>query len=213
MISPLLANLYLHMVFDGWMQKYFPENPFERYADDVIIHCCSREEAEHVLKEVDQRMQHFGLTLHPEKTRIVRCSRYKKPAAVPESFDFLGFTFRRRTARRGDGKLFPGFSPAISNKAKQAIVKTMSEWGVSQLAMLSIIELSEELNPRIKGWYNYYGKFDPSAMKGIGKVIDFHLGKWVRWKYPKHCAYHGQATSWLAPLRKSSAHLFAHWVS
>lgn len=210
-ISPLLANLYLHMVFDGWMQKYFPGNPFERYADDVIIHCRSREEAERLLKAVDQRMQRFDLTLHPEKTRIVRCSRYKKSGGFPESFDFLGFTFRRRTARRRDGKLFPGFSPAISNKAKQAIVKTMSEWNVGRLAMLSIFGLSKKLNPQIRGWFNYYGQFTPSALSGIGKTIDFHLGKWVRWKYPKRCAYHGQATSWLAPLRKERAHLFAHW--
>ena len=211
-ISPLLANLYLHMVFDGWMQKYFPRNPFERYADDVIIHCRSRKEAETVLKSVDQRMQHFGLTLHPMKTRIVRCSRFKKPGTDPESFDFLGFTFRRRTARRGDGKLFPGFSPAVSNKAKQSIVKSMSEWSVERLTLLTIIGLSKRLNPQVRGWFNYYGKFYPSAMKGIGKVIDFHLGKWVRWKFPKRCAHHGRATEWLSPFRKSSAYLFAHWV-
>lgn len=211
-ISPLLANLYLHRVFDGWMQKYFPGNPFERYADDVIIHCSTREEAERLLEAVDQRMKRFDLTLHPIKTRIVRCSRYKKPGTVPESFDFLGFTFRRRTARRGDGKLFPGFSPAISNKAKQAIVSTVSEWDVSRLVMLTFYELSKKLNPQVRGWFNYYGKFYPSALSGIGKVIDFHLGKWVRWKFPKTCAYHGQATSWLVPLRSSRPHLFAHWL-
>lgn len=211
-ISPLLANLYLHMVFDGWMQKYFPRNPFERYADDVIIHCHSRKEAEAVLKFIDQRMQHFGLTLHPEKTRIVRCSRYTKPGAFPESFDFLGFTFRRRTARRRDGKLFPGFSPAISNKAKQAVLTTIGAWGMSQRTALTILELSKVLNPQVRGWFNYYGAFYPSAMTGIGKAIDFQLSKWVRWKYSRRCAYYRQAASWLAPIRKTRAHLFAHWL-
>ena len=83
---------------------------------------------------------------------------------------------------------------------------------VGRLVMLTFYKLSKELNPRVRGWYNYYGKFYPSALSGIGKVIDFQLGKWVRWKYPKTCAYHGQATSWLAPLRSKRAYLFAHWV-
>jgi RNA-directed DNA polymerase len=210
-ISPLLANLYLHKVFDSWMQKYFSQNTFERYADDVIIHCQTQQEAEQLLSAVSQRMQRYNLTLHPEKTKIVYCGRSKIARTIPQSFDFLGFTFRRRTARRKDGKLFPNFAPAISNKAKQAIVKTMREWNVRQLTLISIVTLSKKLNPQIRGWLNYYGKFYPSALHDIREAIEFRLYKWTKCKYPKKRSSRTQAFSWLKQIKQWRPNLFAHW--
>jgi RNA-directed DNA polymerase len=210
-ISPLLANLYLHKVFDSWMQKYFPQNPFERYADDVIIHCWTQQEAEQLLSAVSQRMQRFNLTLHPEKTKIVYCGQAKVARTIPQSFDFLGFTFRRRTARRKDGKLFPNFAPAISNKAKQSIVKTMREWNVKQLTFLSIVTLSKKLNPQIRGWLNYYGAFYPSALHGIREAIECRLYKWTKCKYPKKRSSRTQVFTWLKQIKQWRPNLFAHW--
>lgn len=210
-ISPLLANLYLHKVFDSWMQKYFPRNPFERYADDVIIHCRTQRDAEELLSAVSQRMQRFNLTLHPEKTKIVYCGRRKIARTIPQSFDYLGFTFRRRSARRKDGKLFPNFAPAISNKAKRTIVKTMRAWNVRRLTLLSIVELSKKLNPQIRGWLNYYGAFYPSALHDIREAIEFRLYKWTKGKYPKKRSSRTQSFMWLKQVKLRRPTLFAHW--
>lgn len=211
-ISPLLANLYLHKVFDSWMQKYFPQNPFERYADDIVCHCRTEHEAEQLLSAISRRMQRFDLTLHPEKTKIVYCGRRKKiERTKTQSFDFLGFTFRRRTVKRKDGKLVPGFVPAISNKARKAIVNTMSEWKVRRLSRLSIVTLSKKLNPQIRGWFTYYGAFYPSAMQGIREVIECRLTKWVKGKYPQKRSRRLNAYSWLKQIKQWRPTLFAHW--
>lgn len=182
---PLLANLYLHKVFDSWMQKYFPQNPFERYADDIVCHCRTEREAQQLLNAISCRMQRFDLTLHPEKTNIVYCGRRKIARTKAQLFDFLGFTFRRRTVKRKDGKLVPGFVPAISNKARKAIVKMMRERKVRRLSGLSIATLSKKLNPQIRGWLNYYGAFYPSALRGIREAIECRLTKWIKGKYPQ----------------------------
>ena len=210
-ISPLLANLYLHKVFDSWMQKYFPQNPFERYADDIVCHCRTEREAEQLLGAISQRMQRFDLTLHPEKTKIVYCGRRKIERTRAQSFDFLGFTFRRRTVKRKDGKLVPGFVPAISNKAEKAIVKTMREWKVRRLSRLSIVTLSKKLNPQIRGWFTYYGAFYPSALQGIREAIECRLTKWVKSKYPQRCGRRLKAYSWLKQIKQWRPTLFAHW--
>ena len=210
-ISPLLANLYLHKVFDSWMQKYFPQHPFERYADDIVCHCRSEWEAKQLLSAISQRMQRFDLTLHPEKTNIVYCGRRKIDRAKAQSFDFLGFTFRRRTVKRKDGKLVPGFVPAISNKARKAIVKTMREWNVRRMSLLSIVTLSKKLNPQIRGWLNYYGAFYPSALQGIREAIECRLTKWVKGKYPQKRSRRLNAYSWLKQIEQWRPTLFAHW--
>lgn len=210
-ISPLLANLYLHKVFDSWMQKYFPQNPFERYADDVVCHCRTEREAQQLLGAISERMQRFDLTLHPEKTNIVYCGRGKIKRTLAQSFDFLGFTFRRRTARRKDGKLFPSFAPAISNKAKKAIVNTMRAWSVRRLSALSIVTLSKKLNPQIRGWLNYYGAFYSSALQGIREAIECRLTKWVKGKYPQKRSRRLKAYSWLKQIKQWRPTLFAHW--
>jgi RNA-directed DNA polymerase len=210
-ISPLLANLYLHKVFDSWMQKYFPNNPFERYADDVIVHCQTQRDAEQLLHCIAERMQRFNLTLHPEKTKIVSCGQKNLARTIPQSFDFLGFTFRRRTARRKDGKLFPSFQPAVSSKAKKSIVKTMREWNIRRYSRFSIVTLSKALNPQIRGWLNYYGAFYKSALSDIRKAIQHRLYRWVKCKYPEKRTSRTRAYTWLDQIRKTRPQLFAHW--
>src|SRR5262249_9857970 len=121
-ISPLLANLFLHYAFDVWMARQFPHLPFERYADDAIVHCRTRREAEEVRNAVAKRLQECRLELHPEKTKIVYCKDEDRRGNDPsQKFDFLGYTFRPRKSKTRWGKLFVNFTPAISPSAAKAI--------------------------------------------------------------------------------------------
>ncbi|WP_200581616.1 reverse transcriptase domain-containing protein [Kosakonia sp. S42] len=131
-VSPLLANLFLHYAQDKWLEKHYPNNSWERYADDSIIHCRSKREAGMLLSQLRERMKGCGLELHPERTRIVNCHPLtRRKSDGHYSFDFLGFTFRRCAARKIAGGLFTGFLPAISNKAQKAIVRTFRAWNIS----------------------------------------------------------------------------------
>jgi group II intron reverse transcriptase/maturase len=212
-ISPLLANLFLHFVFDKWMSMYYAGVPFERYADDIIVHCKTRAQAVLLRNAIQQRMEQCGLTLHPEKTKWVCCDpRVKANPEVPTQFDFLGFTFRKRAARKADGRMFTGFSPGISNKAKKAIVREMRDWQMHKLTTRHIGELSRLFNAQIRGWLNYYGAFYKSAMSGILHILDLRLINWARAKYRKQSDHFMRAVRWLDNVKKRYPKLFAHWV-
>lgn len=117
-ISPLLANLFLHYAFDRWMRREFPGIPFERYADDVICHCGTENQAKHLKDAIERRFAECGLTLHPQKTQIVYCKDARRKGEYPIlKFDFLGYSFQPRRVKSGTGKYFIGFCPAISQKA------------------------------------------------------------------------------------------------
>ena len=93
-VSPLLANLFLHYAFDVWMARTFPHIQFERYADDIICHCKSAEEARALWGALADRFAACKLVLHPEKTKIVYCKDANRRGDFPnQSFDFLGFQF------------------------------------------------------------------------------------------------------------------------
>jgi RNA-directed DNA polymerase len=128
-VSPILANLFMHYAFDLWMARNFPGCPFERYADDAVVHCTSRRQAEYVLARIAARMEEVGLRLHPDKTRIVYCKDGRRRAEHEHtSFTFLGYAFRARGARGKNGRNFTGFLPAISPetlKAKGAELRRM----------------------------------------------------------------------------------------
>ena len=212
-ISPLLANLFLHVVFDQWMRKHYPAVPFERYADDIVVHCATRSQAEKLHNAIAQRMVECGLNLHPDKTQVVCCDpKVKANAEFPTQFDFLGFTFRKRAAKRRDGKLFTGFSPAISNKAKKAIVRKMRGWQVHKLATETIAGLSKRFNAQIRGWLNYYGAFYPSALSHLLYTLDLRLINWARSKYRKQSDHFMRAVKWLGNVKKRCPRLFAHWA-
>ena len=95
-ISPLLANLFMHYAFDMWMRRSFPSVPFERFADDAVVHCTSEDEARHVLEAIRSRLAECGLELHPEKTRIVYCKDEDRRGSYrTTAFDFLGCRWPR----------------------------------------------------------------------------------------------------------------------
>jgi RNA-directed DNA polymerase len=211
-ISPLLANLFLHYAFDTWMERCHGDNPFERYADDIVIHCRTLAEAERLLEEIKLRLTECKLTEHPEKTKIVYCKdRNRKEAYERTEFDFLGFTFRPRMARGKNGKLFLAFTPAISRKSEQAIKATIRTWRIQRAATATLESLSKLYNTRLAGWFAYYGKFRPSALYGIFCMFQKILVKWAK------CKYKRLKGSWLkaAELMKDAAvtmkHLFIHW--
>jgi group II intron reverse transcriptase/maturase len=215
-ISPVLANIFLHVVFDAWMAKHYPDCPFERYADDVIIHVKNEPYARQILKAVSQRLEECKLELHPEKTKLVYCNRKgrrKRREVKHQQFDFVGFTFRPRKVKTKDGKLMYGFSPSISRKRTKRIVATCRKLGFHRWVHLDIHQLSKALSSKIRGWINFYGKFHLSGLKNAFLHFNRRLAKWAFNKYKRFkrrkSVYH--ALRWLRQIARNYTYLFPHW--
>ena len=161
-ISPLLANLYLHYAFDAWMQRHHPSTPFERYADDVVCHCRSKEEAESLLEALRERLADCRLELHPDKTRVVYCKDNRRRGDYPNTrFDFLGFSFHARTVQDRYGNLFTGFGPGVSRKALKRMNQVVRSLMLHRKMQWKLPDLAARLNPIVRGWIAYYGAFYP----------------------------------------------------
>jgi len=211
-VSPLLANLFLHYVFDKWMGRNNPQTPWARYADDGLVHCHSKEEAEQLKQRLKERFAECGLELHPDKTRIVYCKDDDRKASNQEtSFDFLGYTFRPRRARNYQGKYFVSFLPAISNTAAKALRREIHDWRIHLKPDKSIEDLSRMLNPIIRGWINYYGRFYKSRLYAVLRYFNRALILWVRRKYRRYENHRRNAEHWLGGLSRREPRLFAHW--
>lgn len=213
-ISPLLANLFLHYAFDGWMTRHHPEVPFERYADDIICHCESEAQAQALRAELESRLAECGLKLHPEKTKIVHCADSHRPEqGRPCRFDFLGFTFKPRSAGSPAGGVFTTFTPAVSDKALTAMRREVRSWSLGRRGSQSLGQLRDDIVPKVRGWVAYYGAFRPSTLYRALRVLDEHLVLWARRKYKrlrKHCQ---RAWEWLKGLQTREPRLFPHWWS
>lgn len=211
-ISPLLANLFMHYAFDEWMRINHPANPFERYADDVVIHCETEKEAEEVLEKVKSRLKECMLEVHPEKTKIVYCKDDNRDDDYPNTkFDFLGHTFKMRQAKGKREKLFMGFLPAVSEKAAKKIREKLVELKIHSATEKSLSEIAEECNPIIRGWINYYGEFYKSALDKVLQCINERLAKWAKKKYKRFHASKEQAAKWISEVQLREPKLFAHW--
>jgi RNA-directed DNA polymerase len=186
-ISPLLANLFLHYAFDLWMQRTYPGVRFERYADDAIVHCRSEQQAREVLAAIRGRFEQCGLELHPTKTRIVYCKDDGRPGKFEHiKFDFLGYTFQPRLAKNRWGKLFVSFLPAISTRAAKAIRQTIREWRMASTRNNQRREdLARLTNPAVRGWMNYYGRFYRSKCVQVLRHLNVALAAWARRKYKR----------------------------
>jgi RNA-directed DNA polymerase len=155
-ISPVLANLFMHYAFDLWLGREFPAVEFERYADDGVIHCVSEYQARKVLAALHERMAEVGLALHPDKTRIVYCKDSNRRGSHEHtSFTFLGFTFRPRRARRKDGGRFTSFQPAISKDALKKISAEIRSWRLHRWVNSDGREIAKLINPKVRGWMGY----------------------------------------------------------
>jgi RNA-directed DNA polymerase len=211
-ISPLLANLFLHYAFDRWMQKKWKHLPFERYADDVIVHCRAKWEANMVRVGIAARLQECGLELHPEKTQLVYCKDANRLEDHPnEQFDFLGFTFRPRKAINRRGKVFCSFSPAISRDAAQRIRDQIRSWKLHRRTSQSLSDLAGLINPRLRGWCNYYGRFILSSLRPIERYVGQSLVRWACRKYKKLRGHRSRAWVWLMRVIARQPTLLALW--
>ena len=212
-MSPLLANLFLHYAMDIWLEQTHPTVSYVRYADDAILHCRSKEQAEEVLKTLKERMQSCGLELHPEKTKLVYCRDYRRQEKHETiKFDFLGYSFQpRSTMSKRTGKLFLGFDCAISIGSKKRIADKMKELNIDHLSHKSIVGVALFLEPYIRGWINYYGRFRLTALKPIFQLLREYLVKWARKRYKRYKTNLNKAYDWLKRIKEQFPNLFYQW--
>jgi len=211
-ISPLLANLFLHYAFDLWMRRNWKHLPFERYADDIIVHCRTEREANLVRVNIEVRLKKCGLELHPEKTKVVYCKDSNRNGSHRnEKFDFLGYTFRPRKADGRKGKIFCSFSPAISKDAAQKIRDEIRSWKLHRRTAESIQDLARMINPKLRGWFNYYGRFMPSALRPIERYVGQSLVRWATRKYKKLRNHRTRAWEWLLRVIHREPTLLVLW--
>jgi len=211
-VSPLLANLFLHYAFDAWMKRHYPHIPFERYADDALCHCRTKNQAEHLKAALERRFADCGLELHPEKTKIVYCKDDDRRGDYSEtSFDFLGFTFRPRRSKNRWGKYFINFSPAVSNKAAKAIRQEVRSWNLPCRSDKALDDLARMFNAKIRGWVNYYGAYYKSALYMTLRHIDRKLVLWATRKFKRLRHHKRRASHWLLRIAQRQTKLFAHW--
>ena len=214
-ISPLLANLFLHYAFDMWMQKFHPELPFVRYADDIVVSCRTEAEARLALDEIGSRLAQCKLRLHPDKTKIVHCKRRNSRDPHPHvSFDFLGFTFKSGKQRRRDnGQVFLGFNPVVSRKSAKRMVADLKNERILTRSDKTLEEIAQALNPMLRGWINYYGWAGPQALRRVFFNLDQRLMQWAlrRYKRLQHSAR--KAHEWVLFEARTKPRLFAHWAT
>ncbi len=211
-ISPLLANLFLHYAFDEWMKRNYSKNPFERYADDIVIHCKTLKEAQLLKTAIETRLRECNLELHPDKTQIVCCRRDNQDGGFPQrQFDFLGHTFRRRLAKDCKGERFVTFLPAMSKKAGKAIRQAVREWKLQSKGSLTLEDIARQVNPMIQGWINYYGKFYKSAMRDVLAYLNRKLARWAMRKYKKLKGNCARSIQWIERVAARQPRMFAHW--
>lgn len=211
-ISPLLANLFLHYAFDLWMHTRQPHIPFERYADDVVCHCKSEVQAKWLLETIKKRLAECKLELNLEKTKIVYCKDDRRKRKYPKvKFDFLGFTFQPRLVKGPSGDVFLGYTPAISNKATKAIRDEIRRWRLHRRTPQSLEDFSRMYNPIIRGWVNYYGSYYKSKLRAVFNPLNRTLARWAKRKYKKLRGHQCRADRWIRKICNRSPHLFAHW--
>jgi RNA-directed DNA polymerase len=212
-ISPILSNLFMHYTFDLWMTRTHPDLPWCRYADDGLVHCRTEQEAEVLKARLQARLTECRLELHPTKTKIVYCRDGKRRGKYPNvTFDFLGYCFRPRLVQNSrDNTLFCGFTPAVSVSAMKAMRTTIRELGLRHRTELSMADIARQINPLLRGWIAYYGRYAPSALKPILRYVNQTLRAWVMRKFKRFAAKTIRAGRFLERMAREKADLFVHW--
>jgi RNA-directed DNA polymerase len=211
-VSPVLANLFLHYAFDAWMSREFPAVRFERYADDAIAHCTTKEQAERLLEAIANRLEEVGLQLNPAKTRIVYCKDGRRRLDHEHTaFTFLGFTFRARGARSRNGVNFTGFLPAVSNDALNKMSREVRRWRLHLLTGHTLADLARKINPVVRGWIRYYGAFYRTVLDPLLARINAYLMRWIRRKYQRLRPSKKALACWQR-ITRQQPRLFAHWA-
>ena len=211
-VSPILANLFLHYAFDAWMAREFPTTRFERYVDDVVVHCHGERETHRVLAAIRDRMNQVGLTLHPEKTKIVYCQDDGRREDYEHvEFTFLGYTFKERSTQAKNGKMFRSFLPAISKDALKRISAQVRSWRLHHRTHPSEADLARWINPIVRGWMNYYGAFYKSALYPLLERINAYLMRYIRKKYKRLRSRKKAQDAWNQAVQRRPR-FFAHWA-
>ena len=212
-ISPLLANLFLHYAIDRWLQIKFPNLATCRYADDGVIHCHSEAQAKRVISELGSRLQECGLQLHPDKTCIVYCKDGRRKERYSNTaFNFLGYTFKPRVVcNRKTKHRFVSFTPAASQEAQKAMRDRIRRAPWRWRTELSIEDISRQFNAVLRGWLNYYGKFHRSALNSVWRHFNRTLIKWAMRKFKRYKRSKTRASKSLQNYAENRPMLFAHW--
>jgi RNA-directed DNA polymerase len=213
-ISPLLANIFMHHAFDMWMRREHPSIKFERYCDDVVVHCVSEHQAQRILAAITRRLAEVKLTVNAEKTRIVYCRDANRRGPHEKvRFDFLGYEFRPRSVvRRRDGERFVGFVPAVSEKASKRLRQEIRGWRLHLRSGASLEELAEEVNQSTRGWSNHYGRYYPSRLAETLRRINDYLVRWAQRKYKRLSRSPRRAWALLRAISRRDPTLFHHWT-
>ena len=212
-ISPILSNLFLHYAFDLWMTRTHPGLPWCRYADDGLVHCRSEQEAEALKAELQARLAECGLEMHPTKTKIVYCKDGKRKGRYSNvTFDFLGYQFRPRMVRSSrNNELFCSFTPAVSPSALKAIRSTVRDLNIRQRTQRSLDDIASMLNPLLRGWIGYYGRYNRAALETILRHVNLTLVGWAMRKFKRFQGRKVGAARFLEKLVRIQPALFEHW--
>jgi len=211
-ISPLLANIFLHYAFDAWMARTFPTVPFERYADDAVVHCRTEQQACEVLAAIGNRLVECGLELNKSKTRIVYCKDDDRSGSYEhESFTFLGYLFRPRLCRSRRGRFFVGFNPAVSPGAAKRMRREIRRWRLHLRPGETLTDLARTINAVTRGWCGYYGRYYRSELYPTLVRINDYLVRWAMGKYKRRRRHRGRTIKWLRAIARREPGLFVHW--
>lgn len=212
-VSPVLCNLFMHYAFDFWMRRTFAHVPWCRYADDGLVHGKTEQEAQAIKAALAHRFAECGLEMHRDKTRIVYCKdSNRKGQYANTKFDFLGYTFRPRVAKnRKYNKLFVGFTPAVSSKALKTMRQTTRKWNLRNRTDLGLTEIARMFNPVLRGWLQYYGRFNLSAMNPVWRHFNQTLIAWAMKKFGKLKGHKTRAGLFIEGIAKRQPHLLVHW--
>jgi RNA-directed DNA polymerase len=212
-ISPVLSNLFLHYVFDVWITKQYPNLPWCRYADDGLVHCKTEQEANQILSELKKRFEECLLEIHPVKSKIVYCKDDNRKENYPNTeFTFLGYDFRRRSAKNmKNNQLFLSFSPAVSNAAKKSMRAKTHKMMKSIGTYRSLQEIAQVFNPILQGWINYYGRYHKTALCPVLRHFNLSLIRWNMRKFKRFKGRKTKAAIFLEGILENQPTLFAHW--
>jgi RNA-directed DNA polymerase len=212
-VSPILANLFMHYTFDVWMTRTHSDLPWCRYADDGLVHCRTEQEAEALKVELQARLAECHLEMHSTKTKVVYCRDGNRNGRYPNvKFDFLGYCFRPRLVRRfRDNSLFCGFNPAVSPSAMKTMREAIRDLNLRCQTQLSLQDIAQQLNPLLRGWIVYYGRYAPSALYPLLRYVNQMLVAWAMRKFKRFKHHKIQASQFLQRLATECVDLFVHW--
>jgi RNA-directed DNA polymerase len=212
-ISPILANLFMHYTFDLWMRRTHPDLRWCRYADDGLVHCRTEQEALAMMAGLRARLADCGLEMHPSKTKIVYCKDGKRTAEYPNvAFDFLGYGFRPRRAKNSrSGKLFCNFAPAVSASALKSMRATIRDLNLRRQTHVAMTDIARQINPLLRGWIGYYGRYARDALGPILRYVNQTVAAWMARKFKRFIGRKAKAGYALEQLSRKRSELFAHW--